>query len=454
MWIFLFALSFFAHNGIIAEEIEQSLTVKLATESVLFPLYLLPITIEQSSLSENYAKQLEKVLAFDLDHNGYTKISKRTALRDSIGQNGSFSQLGPLSKWIEQQIFYVVKIQIVGNEIKAVVLDVQDKAARNIDPLAITGDLSNDRRQMHRLADIIQKSLFESEGIASTRILYTIRTCNSLDSSKWISEVWEADYDGGNPRQITHDNSTAVNPVYLPSKPGYSTGTFLYVSYELGEPKICIASRKDGKKSRLMKMRGNQFMPAVSRQRDKVAFISDITGNPDLFIQPFDPEKGAIGKPQQIFAAPRATQGSPTFSPDGKRIAFVSNKDGSPKIYVMEILPPGAELKEIKANMITRANRENSAPAWSPDGTKIAYCAKGKGDRQIWIYDFTTNKETQVTEGNGHKENPTWASNSLHLMYNSSDPRSSELYMVNLNELEPVRITFGPGEKRFPNWEK
>ena len=165
-------------------------------------------------------------------------------------------------------------------------------------------------------------------------------------------------------------------------------------------------------------------MPAVSQQRDKVAFISDVTGNPDLFLQNFSPEKGAIGKPQQIFSARQATQGSPAFSPDGSRVAFVSDKDGSAKIYVIQIPEPGASLKDIKATLISKANRENSAPTWSPDGTKLAYCSKTSGDRQIWIYDFNTKKEKQITQGTGHKENPSWAPNSLHLVFNSTEPKN------------------------------
>ena len=194
-------------------------------------------------------------------------------------------------------------------------------------------------------------------------------------------------------------------------------------------------------------------MPAISQQRDKIAFICDITGNPDLFVQPFSLEKGAIGKAQQAFSARLATQGSPAFSPDGTQIAFVSNKDGSPKIYIIPVPAAGANISEIKPTLISKANRENSAPSWSPDGTKLSYCARGKGDRQIWVYDFNTRQETQVTQGEGHKENPTWAPNSLHLAFNSATPKSNDLFIINLNQGDATQITFGPGEKRFPNWE-
>lgn len=456
LWIWLIAsFNLFSFHFAWTEEIEdESFIVKLATESNLVPLYLLPMHQDHSDLQETYIQQLEKILAFDLDHNGSTFVAKRSTESNQLGQRGPFNQLGSLSVWKERHIFYVVKPQVEGNSIKVLLLDVQQQSLKSIDPISLTGDLGEDRNRIHHLADIIHKALFGTEGIASTHILYTIKTQNSLDSSKWISEVWEVDYDGGNPRQLTQERSTCVTPIYLPPKPGYAIGGFVYVSYQLGQPKIYIASLKGGaKKQRLSPVKGNQLMPAISQQRDKVAFICDITGNPDLFLQPFSPEKGAIGKPQQIFAARLATQGSPTFSPDGTRIAFVSNKDGSPKIYIMQIPGPGTNIQDIKATLISKINRENTAPSWSPDGTKIAYCARSKEDRQIWVYDFQTQQETQITQGTGHKENPSWAPNSLHLVFNSSTPKSSELFIINLNQAKATQITFGPGEKRFPNWE-
>ena len=271
--------------------------------------------------------------------------------------------------------------------------------------------------------------------------------------NNWLSEVWESDYDGGNPRQITHDAGYCVTPVYMPPKTGNASGSFFYVSYQNGQPKIYVASLKDGEAKRFSFLRGNQLMPAISFQRDKVAFINDITGNPDLFLQPFNTETGPIGKPQQIFATYQATQGTPSFSPDGRSIAFVSNKDGATRIYVMAIPAPRTPLKNISAKLITKINKESTSPAWSPDGKKIAYSALTNNIRQIWIYDFDRNEEKQLTSGPGHKENPAWASNSLHLIFNSTGPAGSELYLINLNQPDAIKITSGQGEKRFPNWE-
>jgi TolB protein len=253
---------------------------------------------------------------------------------------------------------------------------------------------------------------------------------------------------------LTHNNGYCITPCYIPPKPENLSGHYFYVSYLNGQPKIYVASLREGNDRQFLYLRGNQLMPAVSSQRDKLAFINDITGNPDLFLQLFTPEAGPIGKPRQIFSAVNATQGTPAFSPDGKWLAFVSNKDGSPRVYILEIPPAGANLKNLTLKLISKANRESSAPAWSPDGSKLAYCAMTKNVRQIWIYDFDKKKERQLTHGTGNKENPTWAPNSLHLVFNSTGSSGSELYMINLNQPEAVKITSGPGEKRFPSWER
>ncbi|KIC72274.1 Protein TolB [Neochlamydia sp. TUME1] len=446
-FIILFLFLVFKQNlSALANEDNEKIVVRLATESKLMPLYLAPFYQENPAFTAHYIQQLEQVLQFDLNHNGMTFTLKN----ESKAPVGNFLDAVNSSSWKSLNVYYVLKILIKDNQMSARMLSMSSDHEKSVNNIPLSGDLSQDRRQIHRLADSLHKSLFGSEGIASTRIIYTCKTSHGLKS---IAEVWEADYDGANARQITHENSLIVTPTYIPPQQGHASGSIMYVSYRAGQSKIYIASLKDGVGRRFSLLKGNQLMPAIAKQRDKVAFICDYTGNPDLFLQTFDPEKGAIGKPQQIFSTYLATQGTPTFSPDGSKIAFVSNKDGSPRIYVIDIPAPGASLKNIKALLISKSNRENTAPAWSPDGSKLAYCAKSQDTRQIWIYDFDKKQERQITKGGGHKENPTWAPNSLHLVFNSAGNNSSELYLINLHQPEAVKISSGEGLKRFPAWE-
>ena len=449
-WIAMLSFFIFSTGELLFSE-EESIVVELETESQLLPVYLPQFWAEQAKLSPDYLAELEKTLRFDLSYNGMTHVKKQAAKLEKRARETGFSGADDLEKWKSDEFFYLIKVEVKGRKVSARLVSLANSSVKGVQQLSLTGDASHDRRQMHRLADLIHQTLFDRDGIAMTKLLYTVREKGR--EGKWFSEVWESDWDGKNSRRVTQDGYYCVSPTYMPPQPGYNSGSFFYVSYKLGQPKIFIKSLRGEKAHRLTGLRGNQLMPAVSANRRQVAFVSDVTGNPDLFLQPFSPDSGPLGKPYQLFASRRGTQASPEFSPDGKQIVFVSNKDGSPRIYVMEVPPPGSSRKQLAPTLLTRRNRENTAPTWSADGSKLAYSSKIDGTRQIWVYDFATGKERQLTKGAGHKENPTWAPNGLHLIFNSANKESSELFLVNLNQPEAVQISEGPGEKRFPSWE-
>lgn len=451
-----FNLSVIVHCSFIGaqpKEESEHIVVRLATERQLIPLYVAKLSDTGSGLSPSYLRQIEEVLSFDLNHNGMTYTLPQSADKEKLASKFIIDNIR--TKEVRSLgAYYIIQLEISKEkQLSATLAAVNSDSVKSVENIPLKGSINQDRRQIHQLADLIHKTLFGTDGIATTHILYSIRKKVSENPLKWISEIWEMDYDGENPRRLVSDEGYHISPAYIPPKPGHNAGSFLYVSYKPAQPKIYMASLKGGSSKRLLAVRGNQLMPSVTRAQDKVAFICDVTGNPDLFIQDFHLETGVIGKPQQIFSAKKATQGSPTFSPDGKKVAFVSNKDGSPRIYVINVPPPGTPLKEIKAKLITRYAKESSAPCWSADGSKLAYCAMTNGVRQIWMYDFDTDEERQLTQGAVNKENPTWAPNSLTLVYNTSGQEVCDLYLINCTQPNATKITSGPGEKRFPNWE-
>ncbi len=430
---------------------EEDIFIKLESENPLLPLYLNSFSATDSGFELTYINQLEKILQFDLNHNGMTYLVKPNSAHQLVLNQQNFNHSLTTLQWKKLGVYYAAFVEIKHKNLSLHLHSSQSATIKTLNQLALTGQLAQDRKIIHLLADTIHQALFNVEGIASTSLLFTVK---KKGEASWLSDVWEADYDGGNARQITHAAGYCVSPVYIPSKTGFKSGSFLYVSYLNGQPKIFYASLQNGSSQRLSYLRGNQLMPAISNQRNQIAFISDVAGNPDLFLQQFDSEKGAQDKPWQIFSSHRAVQGTPTFSPDGKQLAFVSNKDGCARIYTMTIPITQASLKTTSTKLISKQSTESTAPAWAPDGTKLAYCAMTKGVRQIWIYDFAKNEEYQLTQSLGHKENPAWAPNSLHLVFNSTDHRDSELYLVNLNQPKPIKILTIPGEKHYPSWER
>ncbi|MCH9611527.1 MAG: Tol-Pal system protein TolB [Chlamydiales bacterium] len=433
-FLLLLALPLFATDDIV---------VQVKSQNHVAPLYLAPISIQGSGFASSYCRQLERILEFDFQHNGRTNLVSNSLERELLSQKGVYEA----KRWRDLGVDFYIQPIVDDKRFTLTALDVRSGRVQKLSEVLLSGNLARDRQQLHQAADAVFLSLFGQNGIASKRILYTLRTKLSSDSQDWVTEVWEADYDFANQKKLTSDQQLCVTPSYVPG-----TKNYLYVSYKIGQPKIFLASTKSGEGRRLTFLRGNQLMPTVSAQNDRIAFISDVTGNPDLFVQKFSVQSGVLGKPQQIFHAAGAAQGSPTFSPDGQSIAFVSNKDGTARIYMMPIPDPGAQLSDLKPQMISKKNRGNTSPAWSPDGSKIAFSALTAGVRQIWIYDLKSGLEWQLTKGQSHKENPVWAPNSLHLLFNTQSKGAAELYLINLNQKEATKISSGGDEKRFPAW--
>ncbi|HEX2578989.1 MAG TPA: Tol-Pal system protein TolB [Rhabdochlamydiaceae bacterium] len=436
---------------------QEEIRIYLNTSSPLEPIYIGKLSSD-GSLNADYLSQLESVLHFDFSHNGSTKILPTQEIHERTLSQKSNTERFNATSWRSYGALHVLKGEIKNKALTLSVFSPQTGSLKQFPEITLSGTLGRDRFQLHRLSDAIYKTLYGQPGVASTRILYAAKQRQSNNrsdnkSDKWVSEIWSCDWDGANPKQLTREGSYSITPVLIPTSSKYANDKFLYVSYKMGQPKVFIASFNEGVGKRLIDLRGNQLLPAISPQRDKIAFISDaagkVDGRTDLFLQEFHPERSETGKPVQLFSYPRSTQASPTFSPDGSKIAFVSDKDGAPRIY---IIPATFTSKRPTPALISKRNNENSCPAWSPDGKKLAYSAKTKGTRQIWIYDFDRKEEWQLTDGPGNKENPSWAPDSKHLVFNSTDGHLSELYIVNLNQPDVVKISQGTGIKHYPAW--
>ncbi len=441
----LLALAFIASIEAAPTSGPQEIRVQLLTETKLSSIYLSSFHSEgaNSTLSSAYLKELDKILEYDFNHNGKTTVLSKNNAKENILK--AVTAEGLTAQAIGAP--YAVSFSLKGNNLQCKAYNLQKKTAKTFSEIVLTGSLPQDRQKLHKLSDTIHETLFNCKGIASCKILYAFQ--NKSADGNWVSEIAECDSDGENKRILTKENSYCVTPVSIPKSEEFHKDLFLYVSYKTGQPKIFIASKETGKGNKVVDIRGNQILPAISKQRDKLAFICDASGRTDLFVQTLNPETGKTGTPHQLFSYPRSTQASPTFSPDGSKIAFVSDKDGAPRIYLISSKP---EDKRQPAQLLTRKNKENSCPNWSSDGTKLAYSAKTEGIRQIWIYDFNTGEEKQLTSGPGDKENPCFAQNNLHIVFNSTDGPYSDLYVVNLNQPNAIKITKGSGKNHYPNW--
>jgi len=429
-YLFLILLPFFLE----CKDIDQEIVVPLAKADSLLHIYV-------SCTSPH----LKEILLFDLNQNGISKaLSGKAEEETELTKQTPFSPLF----WKPKGYSYILKMNAHGKQISGTLFSLKTGTITNIPAHSLSGSSVSDRRVMHQIADLVHEAIAGKKGIASSQIYYAIQF---PDGEKWKSEIWTADYDGKNKRQLTQEKSYCISPILFPVDGEFTKNKYLYVNYKLGQPKVYITSFDTPCGKPFLTLRGNQLLPALSPSGDSIAFISDAGGQADLFLQAVHPDKGLVGKPVQLYSFPSSVQASPTFHPNGKKIAFVSDQEGTPRIYLINISSLNTR-KRPSPTCLTRRYRQNTCPSWSPDGTKLAYSANIDGTRQIMVYDFITQEEMQLTTGTSHKENPCWGSSSMHLIFNTVDPSSSELFLINLKQKEMTQLTEGPGKKHYPAW--
>jgi TolB protein len=93
----------------------------------------------------------------------------------------------------------------------------------------------------------------------------------------------------------------------------------------------------------------------------------------------------------------------PVWSPQGDKIAFVSQESGNDEIYI--ISPDGQGMQRLTHNTW----EWDKHPTWSPDGNQIVFWSnRDTGRRQLWIMDKDGNNQRKLLDSSGHDWNPVW----------------------------------------------
>jgi Tol biopolymer transport system component len=112
-----------------------------------------------------------------------------------------------------------------------------------------------------------------------------------------------------------------------------------------------------------------------------IAFVRWAGGSYAVFVMP-----ATGGRAHRLSLAPghpfpsrrHVFQGDPAWSPDGSRIAFTSNRTGRSGIYVMRA--DGSQTRKL-----TISDDGDVRPSWSPDGRRIVFARSGRG--RLYVID-------------------------------------------------------------------
>ncbi len=126
---------------------------------------------------------------------------------------------------------------------------------------------------------------------------------------------------------------------------------------------------------------------------------------------------------------------SPAWSPDGTHLAYVSFEGHRSGIYV-------SNLKDSSRELITQYPRINGAPAWSPDGKKLAVVLSKDGSPDIYVVDIKSKKIKKVTKGRAIDTEPSWLPDGRSLLITSNRGGKPQIYQLSLDTGALHRLTF------------
>src|ERR1041385_4298112 len=171
------------------------------------------------------------------------------------------------------------------------------------------------RESAHQFANDIVETLTGNKGIAGTKISF-------IGTRTGRKEVYVADYDGSNVRQMTHDGVISVHPSISPDG-----RKIAYTGYQSGYADVYVIDLATGARSRIVNFPGTNSGAAFSRDGGRIALSVSKDGNPELYTV------SAGGGGARRLTHTRGVESGPTWSPSGDEIIYSFDDGRGPQLY-------------------------------------------------------------------------------------------------------------------------
>jgi Tol biopolymer transport system component len=156
------------------------------------------------------------------------------------------------------------------------------------------------------------------------------------------------------------------------------------------------------------------------------------TNSPQIFVA------NADGSSLVVLAA----GATPSWSPDG-RLIFANLGD----IYVMNADGTGV-------TNLTNNAASNDGPAWSPDGTKIAFRSSRSGVVELYVMNTDGSGVIALTADAAAEGRPAWSSDGKRIAFASDKDGDAEIYVMNADGSGVIKLTDNAGFDARPAWAR
>ena len=276
------------------------------------------------------------------------------------------------------------------------------------------------RMASHQFVDDIVQTLTGHKGIATSTIAF-------VGNRSGRKEIYLADYDGSNGRQLTHDNGLSVSPALSPN--GHRLA---YTGYQAGYADIYLIDLATGARLRLVKFPGTNSGARFSPDGNLLACSVSKDGNPELYVV-------SLSGGARRLTRTRGAESSPAWSPNAAEIIYSCDETGTPQLYKISSTGGSGRLVPTGFGYCTE-------PSWSPDGQRLAFNVRSGGSFSVAVMDLNGGGARIVAQG----ENPVWGADSRHVVYSTG----STISLLDVPTGKSIPVISGLGKVTEPTWTR
>jgi TolB protein len=176
----------------------------------------------------------------------------------------------------------------------------------------------------------------------------------------------------------------------------------------------------------------------------KLAFSCDRTGKKELYISDFD------GTDVKQITHHRSIAFAPAWSPDGTRLAyslFTKRKNNVKNIDLYEF-----DFRKNTIRMLSNRKGINSGANYNPDGRRLALTMSFLGNPEIFVFDPVADTVTRVTKSFGVDVDPAWSPDGKKMAFVSSRSGMPMVYSMNADGTNVTRLTYAGRYNATPTW--